>query len=100
MLFVFVAWVLFRAETFGSAVHILSAMAGGNGWTLSVTGVENLWLIAVAALVAILGPTAKRATDEWLQPRSYYALGVAVTLVLVLLQTGGGDNNEFIYFQF
>ena len=100
MLFVFVAWVLFRAETFGSAAHILSAMAGGNGWALSVMGAEHLWLIAVAALVAILGPTAKRMTDEILQPRSYYTFAVAVTLVLVLLQTGGGDNSEFIYFQF
>lgn len=100
MLFVFVAWVLFRAETFGSAVHILSAMAGGGGWSLSVTGVEHPWLILVATLVAILGPTAKRVTDEWLKPRSYFAHAVAAALVLVLLRAGGGDNSDFIYFQF
>ena len=100
MLFVFVTWVLFRAETFGAAVHILSAMAGGNGWALSVAGAEGLWLIAVAALVATLGPTARRAAEELLKPRSYYAYAVAAALVLVLLRAGGGDTSDFIYFQF
>ncbi|MCH7555173.1 MAG: MBOAT family protein [Proteobacteria bacterium] len=100
MLFVFVTWVLFRAETFGAAIHILSAMAGGNGWALSVAGAEGLWLIAVAALVATLGPTARRAAEELLKPRSYYAYAVAAALVLVLLRAGGGDTSDFIYFQF
>lgn len=100
MLFVFVTWVLFRAETFEAAIHILSTMAGGGGWSLSVAGADGLWLIAVAALVATLGPTARRTADELFKPRPIYAYSVATALVLVLLQAGGGDNSDFIYFQF
>lgn len=100
MLFVFVSWVLFRAETFSAAAEILVAMAGGNGWQLSVEGVEKLWLLSVAAAVAVLGPTSQRAALELLLPRRVVAVGVAVALVFVILQLGGGENAEFIYFQF
>ncbi len=100
MLFVFVTWVLFRAESFGAALNIMTAMAGGHGWSLAVEGVEKLWLIAVAALVATLGPTSQRASLEMLAPRRLAAVAVAAALVLVTLDVGGGDNAEFIYFQF
>ncbi len=100
MLFVFVSWVLFRAESFGAALNIMTAMAGGHGWSLAVEGVEKLWLIAVAALVATLGPTSQRASLEMLAPRRLAAVAVAAALVLVTLDVGGGDNAEFIYFQF
>ena len=49
MLFVFVTWVLFRAETFGAAIHILSAMAGGNGWAPRVAGAVGVGRSAGAA---------------------------------------------------
>ena len=100
MLFVFLAWVLFRAETFGVAADMVGAMAGGNGWSLSVTGVEKLWLIGVAAAIAVLGPTSQRAALDILVPRQLAAVGVGAALVFVTLAVGGGDNAEFIYFQF
>ena len=100
MLFVFICWVLFRAETFGAAAHMLMVMSGLEGWALTVEGVENLWLIGVAAAVAVLGPTSQRAALEMLAPRRSVAVGLAAALVFVTLKLGGGNNAEFIYFQF
>ncbi len=100
MLFVFTAWVPFRAESFAAAAAMLGAMAGANGVWAPVEGIEDLWLIAVAAVIAVLGPTSQRAVLELLVPRRLVAVGVAVALVFVTLAVGGGDNAEFIYFQF
>ncbi len=100
MLFVFATWVVFRAETFGAALDIVTAMAGGHGWSLAVHGVEKLWIIGAAALVAVLGPTSQSATLDMLAPRRLAAVAVAAALVFVTLDVGGGDNGEFIYFQF
>ncbi|MEE8170622.1 MAG: MBOAT family O-acyltransferase [Phycisphaerae bacterium] len=100
MLFVFICWVLFRAETFGAAANMLMVMSGLEGWALTVEGVERLWLIGVAAAVAVLGPTSQRAALEMLAPRRAVAVGLAAALVFVTLKLGGGNNAEFIYFQF
>ena len=100
MLFVFAAWVPFRAESFAAAAAMLGAMAGANGVGAPVEGLEDLWLIAVAAAIAVLGPTSPRAVLELLAPRRLAAVGVGAALVFVTLAVGGGDNAEFIYFQF
>ncbi|MEE9209994.1 MAG: MBOAT family protein [Kiloniellales bacterium] len=100
MVFVFATWAVFRAETFGAALDIVTAMAGGHGWSLDVQGVRKLWIIGVAALVAVFGPTSQSATLDMLAPRRLAAVAVAAGLVFVTLDVGGGDNGEFIYFQF
>jgi D-alanyl-lipoteichoic acid acyltransferase DltB (MBOAT superfamily) len=100
LLFVVLAWVLFRAGSFADASSILSSMAGGNGFILAVAGIKNLWLIPLAAVIALLGPTSQKVALDLLAPRRAIAIGLATALVLVLLDAGGGDSTEFIYFQF
>ena len=100
MLFVFSAWVLFRAETFGAAIDIWTAMVGGHGWSFSEFRIKNAWVIPVAAAIAIIGPTSQRAALERLTPRRSVAALVAVILVALTLHIGGGKHVEFIYFQF
>ncbi|MFQ5773519.1 MAG: MBOAT family O-acyltransferase [Kiloniellaceae bacterium] len=100
MSFVFLAWVLFRAETFAAAADMWLSIAGGNGWSLSVQGVERPWIIGVAAAMAMLGPTSQGIALERLVPRRAVAVTVAAALVFMTLKVGGGDNAEFIYFQF
>jgi D-alanyl-lipoteichoic acid acyltransferase DltB (MBOAT superfamily) len=100
LLFVVFAWVLFRAGTFAEASSILASMVGANGFSLAIAGVKGLWLVPLAAAIALLGPTSQKATLDLLAPRRAIAVGLAMALVLVLLDAGGGDSAEFIYFQF
>jgi D-alanyl-lipoteichoic acid acyltransferase DltB (MBOAT superfamily) len=100
MLFVFSAWVLFRAQSFGVALDMLATMAGLNGWELSAHGSQFLWLIALAGAFAVFGPTSQRVALDMLMPRRAVAWGLSCALVFMALQVGGGDNAEFIYFQF
>lgn len=100
MLFVFLAWVLFRAETFGGAAEMLRSIAGGNGLSLAVRDVGSLWIIAVAAAVSTLGPSSQRVALEQLVPHRALAVTAAAALAFVVLKVGGGDNADFIYFQF
>ncbi len=98
--FVFSAWVLFRAQSFGMALDMLASMAGLNGFELAAHGSQFLWLIALAGAFAVFGPTSQRAALELLIPRRAVAWGLSGALVLMALHVGGGDNAEFIYFQF
>ena len=74
-------------------------MAGTNG-----LGLESLkdkyWIIPVALVIAAAGPTSQRLSLELLAPRRWLAPALAAAVVFVLLLVGGGDNKEFIYFQF
>ncbi|MDP4022614.1 MBOAT family O-acyltransferase [Methylobacterium sp. NEAU 140] len=93
--FVALTWVLFRATSFEAALAIYKGLFG-----LAPAGSGFKWrTIAVAALVAMLGPTAWTAVHR-LPPRRSLAFGFALLFVLVLLKIGDDANYEFIYFQF
>jgi alginate O-acetyltransferase complex protein AlgI len=87
--------VLFRATSFDAALAIFKGLLG-----LAPKGSGFKWrTIAVAALVATVGPTAWAAVHR-LPPRRLLAFGFALLFVLVLLKIGDDANYEFIYFQF
>ena len=100
LLFVVVCFVLFRAESFTMAAGMLLAMAGTNGWSMAVPGVDEPWLIAAAAALVLFAPTSQWLALEMLVPRRLAAAGIAVAAAYVTLHVGGGENVEFIYFQF
>ncbi|WP_267425601.1 MBOAT family O-acyltransferase [Methylobacterium sp. GC_Met_2] len=94
-LFVMLTWVLFRATSFDAALIVFKGLFG-----LAPKGSGFKWrTIAVAALVATVGPTAWAAVHR-LPPRRLLAFGFALLFVLVLLKIGDDANYEFIYFQF
>ncbi|QGY05991.1 MBOAT family protein [Methylobacterium mesophilicum SR1.6/6] len=94
-LFVVLTWVLFRATSFEAALVMFKGLFG-----LAPKGSGFKWrTIAVAALVATVGPTAWTAVHR-LPPRRLLAFGFALLFVLVLLKIGDDANYEFIYFQF
>jgi D-alanyl-lipoteichoic acid acyltransferase DltB (MBOAT superfamily) len=102
MLVVLAGWVLFRAPDFATAGTVFAAAAGGDAsaWTSIVPGVRKTWIIAIAAAIALIGPTSVEAALEQLRPRRMIAAGAGLALVLLMLAVGGGANNDFIYFQF
>jgi D-alanyl-lipoteichoic acid acyltransferase DltB (MBOAT superfamily) len=95
MLFVILAWVLFRAPSFDAAVRMYEGLFGFAG-----VGSGFKWrTIAVAAAVATLGPTAWTLVHK-LPPRRWLAVAFAILFVAVLFKIGDDANYEFIYFQF
>jgi D-alanyl-lipoteichoic acid acyltransferase DltB (MBOAT superfamily) len=98
LLFVMVAWVVFRAADFATAASVLRSMAGANG--LGPAALEDGWLLAFGSGVALLGMSSHRIVRAHFQPRWWVAVPAAGVLVFVLLMIGGSPQNEFIYFQF
>ena len=102
MLVVFFAWVMFRAESFEAAADIWGSMLGRSGLHATSTGIEDAWLLAVAATIALLIPTSQRIALERLRLRRLGAIGIglAVALIYITVLVGGGGEAAFIYFQF
>lgn len=97
---VLVAWVFFRAETFGHAAELLRRMfiaSSGQGCPLHSNGV---WLtVLVVALAHIL--TARGLWQRWAVRLPAPALGAAYALLLTVAQIlAPATNKAFIYFQF
>ncbi|KMO38798.1 acyltransferase [Methylobacterium tarhaniae] len=96
--FVCLAWVLFRAPDFATALSVYRGLVGlGTDATGSAAG---FWpLAAGAAALAILGPTARETVDS-LVPRAWAAAATALLLAAILLQVGNDANQAFIYARF
>lgn len=97
MLFVFAGWVLFRAASFGVAGSILQSLVGAHGAGGSV---QQIGLLAVAALASALIPSAHEIIDGFKTPRPVLAAAGALLAIYCLLAVGQGAPVNFIYFQF
>jgi alginate O-acetyltransferase complex protein AlgI len=112
---VMTGWVFFRAETLGSAVAMLGAMAGGAGQI--PTAYTPSWFltpeVTVALVAGVIGATpVMAALSRWRDTVHAGTPGRAIawdalattTLVLVLVgsiaQSAAGTYNPFIYFRF
>ncbi|MGE4219485.1 MAG: MBOAT family protein [Alphaproteobacteria bacterium] len=100
LVFVTAAWVPFRAQSLGDAGGMLAAMGGLGGFDIAVRDLDKPWILPVAAALALLAPRAYDLALERLEARPWIAAAAGVLAVLVLLQIGAGQNQEFIYFQF
>jgi alginate O-acetyltransferase complex protein AlgI len=95
--FVALAWVLFRAPNFGTALAVYKGLFGfaPQGTTSSV-----FWpMIAVAAILALVGPTSWDAVRR-APPARWVGVAASLLLVAVLLKVGDDANFAFLYAQF
>ena len=97
LLFVMLAWVLFRSPDFATATRVYAGMAGFGGGPARVEGRYALFL---AVAVALVGPTSQQVALEWLRANRWLAGVAGAALAGLLLLAGGRVPNEFIYFQF
>ncbi|MFH6783235.1 MBOAT family O-acyltransferase [Methylobacterium sp. MA0201] len=96
--FVCLAWVLFRAPDFATALAVYRGLLGLG--TDAAGSSAGFWpLAAGAAALAILGPTAREAVER-LVPRAWAAAATALVLAAILLQVGNDANQAFIYARF
>lgn len=100
VLFVVIAWVPFRAPDFATAWRMVSGMAGAGGLG-AVPHAPNSWLLAIAAAVAVTGPTSQDvALGKWLRPSLPLAALAGVVAAALIVFAGGRLTDAFIYFQF
>ena len=97
MLFVFAGWVLFRAASFGVAGSILLSLVDAHG---AGGAVQDIGLLAIAALASALIPSAHEISDGVKRPRPVLAAAGALLAIYCLLAVGKGAPVNFIYFQF
>ena len=98
LLFVVLAWVLFRAPDFGTALRVYAGMLGLEG--VGHVRVEAWPVLMLAAGVALVGPTSQGFALERVRARPWVAGVAGAALAGLLLLAGGRVPNEFIYFQF
>lgn len=98
LLFVIAGWVLFRAETFGIAAHMLQGMGGGGGHGAFD---DDAWIaIGLGAAFALFGPSNVELARGRLVASPLARSALALLLVAILMRLGQGRALEFIYFQF
>lgn len=93
--FVTLLWVPFRVPTFAAALSLYGSLAGFAPWTGTVKPVT----LAIAAVVATIGPTAWDFAAR-MRPRPWTAVALGALAVLLLFKLGDGESYEFVYFQF
>lgn len=95
-----IAWVFFRADDFGTAFAILSAMIGNtsSGPLLHIFTRENMLFIAAAMLACIKMPNVKSLIGHYFHPNKRWMFCLIVIFVYCLSKLGQGS--EFLYFQF
>jgi alginate O-acetyltransferase complex protein AlgI len=97
MAFVMAGWVLFRAADFHAAAAMLYSLIGGAGLSGSL---QNLALIAIAAVVSVVVPSAHEIKNMRPMPWPAIAVGAAALAAFCVLEVGNGPPLNFIYFQF
>lgn len=110
ILAVMATWVLFRADSFGAAVHYLGAMAGFGAGSPAVPPLHRFLgadvMLALAAGIVASGPygghlltyIGSRLRAGELQVGQL--AGLVLLFGLVTLSLAGGAYNPFIYFRF
>ena len=98
MVFVIIGWVLFRADDFHGAARMLSAMAGQAG--AGIADDDGWLMLALAAALALIGPTNLSLSRLNGFYRPWLALPLALIMLITVLRVGQGRGVEFIYFQF
>jgi alginate O-acetyltransferase complex protein AlgI len=100
---VLMAWVLFRAPNFESAVGMYTAMFTGFATPSAVAhspDATTYFLIAAGSLIALFCPNAKQISERArLTPPLAIGIGLLGAAAL-LKQLYAGEISEFIYFRF
>jgi len=106
-----VAWVFFRADSFGDAIAVFTAMAGGSDAmllsTAVFTGLDSLYsLVGVGIVLVWLMPNSieivTRYEDGGFPSRSAHVVVavIAILAAISVFNVYSAGTYEFLYFQF
>jgi hypothetical protein len=110
---VVVAWVFFRAESFGAAANMLAGMfAGSAAIDAQLADAHTAAYIALGLLIAFVAPNSQqlltgageRLVAGFSQPRPFlrglHAGSLVFVIFALVLISASWGTNEFIYFNF
>lgn len=98
-LFVVMTWIFFRAPDMATVTSLLGSMFGVGSAVASVSlHVFNLQILAIAAVIAMVGPTSQVVAAR--PPRPWMAYAVGLTGALIVAEIVSSPPEPFIYFQF
>jgi alginate O-acetyltransferase complex protein AlgI len=93
-----IAWVFFRARTFGQAFTICAAMLGGGSGPM-LPGIAAA-LIPVAAIVVVHAAMRERRLEHVVGHAPWWACAASLWLMIMSLFVFSDIDRAFIYFQF
>ncbi|WP_053006134.1 MBOAT family O-acyltransferase [Kiloniella spongiae] len=101
LLFVMIAWILFRAPDFNVAIGMLQSLIEVHqfGVVTGNYGASPL-LLVLAAGTALIGPTSQKIALKLNYNTPFIAAPIALALVLIIIEVGSQTHPDFIYFQF
>jgi alginate O-acetyltransferase complex protein AlgI len=101
-LLVSVAWVFFRAKTFGGAATMLAAMAGAHPDAAALLPTARVveTLVVVVAIVAAHARLRDRTIEEVAGAARWWVAGLAGAAMVFAVIVTQGTGDGFIYFQF
>lgn len=95
------AWIFFRADSFGDALIYLTRLFTAGGWSVQI---KLLAVLALSVLVTcVIQLIEYRRQDEWVfrsVPPVLRGLAYAGAVLYCILLGGSGGKIPFIYFQF
>lgn len=103
MMLVILGWVMFRAETVGSALAIYSGMFGANGWAISPQIAwqiqpTELTALAVGIALSLWGGPVKHVVAHL--PDILRRVGSVALMATCCLALAAQTQSPFLYFQF
>lgn len=99
VVFVVVAFVIFRAPDWAVATNMLAGMAGLAGIGRMPES-PLLVLIVIAGVLAMLPYPTPVSVERWLRPQAVTAAFTGLVGLWLLFEVGRGAPTSFIYFQF
>ncbi len=94
------AWVPFRATSFGDAFAIFGALFGGGGAALDLPVDRSALWIAIACVVGVQVALRERTLEAVVTRIPWPARACALALAIVAIALSQGEDRAFIYFQF
>lgn len=94
-LFLLLTWVIFRAESFSSAINIFTAMLSGLGGYEGRQSTSVLLLLSSAFAISMFGTTSQSWALERMRPSGALAIGLAATLFALILVINDGGYTGF-----
>ncbi len=99
VLFVTLAFMIFRAPDLGVVTNMMAGALGGGGigrrWDAGLLG-----LLGIASALALVKLPNPDLVECYLKPNPRLAVATALVAVYIMLEVGRGAPSSFIYFQF
>lgn len=102
-LFVMITFLIFRADNVISILNLLKSSIGLGQpvkfWAASLSSLQVI-VLAAAFIITLGFPEPYEVSKQHFWKKYYFAIPLAVLLVMTIVYLGGSFEQKFIYFKF